>query len=589
MLARGELRCIGATTLKEYKQYVEKDKALERRFQQVYVGQPSVEDTVSILRGLKEKYEVHHGVRITDSALVSAATLSHRYISERFLPDKAIDLVDEAAAKLNIEVSSKPTVIDELDRKIIQLQMERLSVARDEAGSSRLQNLDTQINSLQQELESLTNQWNSERAGVSVLQELREKIDATMTAIEKAEREYDLNEAAVLKYGTLPELQGKLAEEEELGKSEVGKPNKFLRDTVEEADIADIVAQWTGIPTAKLLKGEMEKILGLQEELDKSVIGQPAATKAVAEAIQRSRAGLSDPSKPTCSLAFLGPTGVGKTELCKTLARSLFDSEDNVVRIDMSEYMEQHSVSRLVGAPPGYVGFEDGGQLTEAIRRRPYSVILFDEMEKAHPDVFNILLQVLDDGRLTDSKGNVVNFRNCIVIFTSNVGSQTILDIDQSLGQAERDSTIKERVMAALKDRFRPEFLNRIDEFVTFNALGVEQLKPIVDLEIVKVSKRLSDRGITLQLTDAAKEWIAETGYDPVYGARPLKRAIQREIETPLSKLILSGTLKSSECALIDVNRSEGSLTIQPVANATPSDPAGSDSDSADLDNLTLQ
>eukprot|EP00595_Chromulina_sp_UTEXLB2642_P003755 CAMPEP_0196765634 /NCGR_PEP_ID=MMETSP1095-20130614/10246_1 /TAXON_ID=96789 ORGANISM="Chromulina nebulosa, Strain UTEXLB2642" /NCGR_SAMPLE_ID=MMETSP1095 /ASSEMBLY_ACC=CAM_ASM_000446 /LENGTH=814 /DNA_ID=CAMNT_0042124011 /DNA_START=196 /DNA_END=2637 /DNA_ORIENTATION=- len=500
MLARGELRCIGATTLKEYKLHIEKDKALERRFQQVYVAQPTVEDTISILRGLKDKYEVHHGVRITDSALVSAAVLSHRYISERFLPDKAIDLVDEAAAKLNIEVTSKPQAIDDLDRRIIQLQMERLSISRDDPNSNRLISIDQQLNLLNREVEELKRRWELERAGVTKLQEIKNQIDLTITQIAKAERDYDLNNAAVLKYGTLPELQRQLKIEEDLISSgEIS--SRMIRDTVSEDDIAAVVSVWTGVPISKLLEGESQKLLRLQEELDKRVIGQHEATRVVAEAIQRSRAGMSDPSKPIATLAFLGPTGVGKTELCKALAKFLFDSEDAMVRIDMSEYMEQHSVSRLIGAPPGYIGFEDGGQLTEAVRRRPYSVVLFDEMEKAHPEVFNVLLQLLDDGRLTDSKGNIVNFKNTIIIFTSNIGSMDILDSQSN------NALVKTKVMEALRTKFRPEFLNRIDEFVTFKSLGLNELIPIVSLELSKVSKRLLDKEINLSVTDGAKLW----------------------------------------------------------------------------------
>ena len=526
--------------------YIEKDKALERRFQQVFVAQPSVEDTISILRGLKEKYEVYHGVRITDSALIAAATLSHRYISERFLPDKAIDLVDEAAAKLNIEVTSKPQDIDELDRKILQLQMERLSVARDEKeGSERLVSIDTQLNELQKQQQDLTSRWQLERAGVTRLQELKNQIDATLTEIEKAERAYDLNQAAILKYGTLPDLRKQLAEEEELYAKK--EKSSMLRDTVGEDDIANIVSQWTGIPTNKLLEGEMDKLLKLQEMLDSRVVGQKEATRVVAEAVQRSRAGMSDPTKPIATLAFLGPTGVGKTELCKALAAFMFDSEDAIVRIDMSEYMEQHSVARLVGAPPGYVGFEEGGQLTEAVRRRPYSVVLFDEMEKAHPEVFNILLQLLDDGRLTDSKGNTVNFRNCIIIFTSNIGSTEIMNMDIS-----DDASVRARVLDALKLRFRPEFLNRIDEFVTFKSLGMEQIIPIVGLELQKVNKRLQAKKLSLKATDRAKEWLAHRGYDPSYGARPLKRTIQREVETPIAKMMLGNSFPEGSTVLVD-------------------------------------
>lgn len=566
MLARGELRCIGATTLKEYKLYIEKDKALERRFQQVMVTQPTVEDTISILRGLKDKYEVHHGVRITDSALVAAATLSHRYISERFLPDKAIDLVDEAAAKLKIEITSKPEALDELDRKIIQLQMERLSVARDEQNSPRLQTIDAQIQTLQKQQEDLRARWNQERAGVVRLQELKNQIDATITAANKAEREYDLTLAAKLRYADLPALQKQLKEEEKLyedGKFIGVGGSRLLRDVVGEDDIAHIVSTWTGIPINKLLESEMQKLLKLQEELDKRVIGQHEATKVVADAIQRSRAGMADPSKPIATLAFLGPTGVGKTELCKALARFMFDTEDAMVRIDMSEFMEQHSVARLVGAPPGYVGFEEGGQLTEAVRRRPYAVVLFDEMEKAHPEVFNILLQLLDDGRLTDSKGNVVNFRNTIVIFTSNVGSAEI-----SALELKSPSLVREATMMALKQRFRPEFLNRIDEFVTFNSLSMNELVPIVSIELGKVSKRLEEKNLHLVATDGAKAWLANAGFDPTYGARPLKRTIQREVETTIAKGILGGKYSPDSTILLDARPGDTELTITAVADA---------------------
>ena len=567
LLARGELRCIGATTLKEYKLYIEKDKALERRFQQVIVSQPTVEDTISILRGLKDKYEVHHGVRITDAALVAAATLSHRYISERFLPDKAIDLVDEAAAKLNIEVTSKPQEVDELDRRVIQLQMERLSVARDEDKNSipRLASIDAQLETLQKQQANLRAKWEQERAGVVRLQEIKNQIDATITAIAKAEREYDLNQAAILKYGTLPDLQKQLVAEEELySKKEAGlSANRMIRDTVGEDDIAAIVSTWTGIPMNKLMESEKKKLLRLQEELDKRVVGQPEATRIVSEAIQRSRAGMADPTKPISTLVFLGPTGVGKTELCKTLAKFMFDTEDAIVRIDMGEYMEAHSVSRLVGAPPGYVGFEDGGQLTEAVRRKPYSVILFDEMEKAHPDVFNILLQLLDDGRLTDSKGNVVNFRNTIVIFTSNIGSA---DIITSAGDSE---AIRDKVMGALRGKFRPEFLNRIDEYVIFNSLGEDQIVPIVGLEIEKVANRLKDKKLALSLTDGAKTWLAVKGYDPVFGARPLKRTIQREVETPIAKGLLGGLYAEDSTILVDAQPGDDRLTITNISNST--------------------
>ncbi len=561
MLARGELRCIGATTLKEYKQYIEKDKALERRFQQVFIGQPTVEDTISILRGLKEKYEVHHGVRINDSSLIAAATLSHRYISERFLPDKAIDLVDEAAAKLNIDITSKPQEIDEIERKLIQLQMERMSIARDNSDSERIGQLDAIILDLQRKQQDLKGKWDQERAGVSRLQELKNQIESTVMQMEKCEREYDLNTAAQLKYSTLPNLKKQLEAEELLYES---SSSRMLRDTVTEDDIAGIVSSWTGIPVSKLLSGEKERLLHLQDELNKRVVGQPEATKVVAEAIQRSRAGISDPMRPIATLAFLGPTGVGKTELCKTLARFLFDSEESMIRIDMSEYMESHSVSRLVGAPPGYIGHDEGGQLTEAVRRRPYSVVLFDEMEKAHPDVFNILLQLLDDGRLTDSKGNTVNFRNCIIIFTSNIGSSSLLSVD-----ATNSDAVKEKVMKALREKFRPEFLNRIDEFVTFKSLGFTELIGIVSLELAKVQKRLLERRITLDVTDRAKEYIASVGYDSTYGARPLKRCIQREIETPIAQQILGGKFQGKKSTLtVDYPKGQNSLTFN-IVNST--------------------
>jgi ATP-dependent Clp protease ATP-binding subunit ClpB len=578
LLARGELRCIGATTLKEYKLYVEKDKALERRFQQVFVSQPTPEDTISILRGLKDKYEVHHGIRIKDSALVAAALLSDRYISERFLPDKAIDLVDEAAAKLKIEVSSKPQALDELDRKVLQLQMERLSVARDDEQSPRLQQIDTQINALNREREELRSRWDAERAGVVKIKELKNQLDAAMTELAKLERDYDLNNAAILKYGKIPELQKQLAQEEklQLDKDESGAPHdRLLRDTVTEDDIALVVSLWTGVPVSKLLQSEMQKLLKLHSELDKRVVGQTEATQVVAEAVQRSRAGLSDPTKPIATLAFLGPTGVGKTELCKALASQLFDSDDAIVRIDMSEYMESHSVARLIGAPPGYIGYEEGGQLTEAVRRRPYAVVLFDEMEKAHPDVFNLLLQLLDDGRLTDSKGNVVNFRNTIIIFTSNVGSSEIA----AAGLSEKEA-MKTATMLALRQKFRPEFLNRIDEFVVFSPLTIKEMAPIVELELRKVRRRLEDKQLGLVATDRAVHWLAHKGFDPVYGARPLKRAIQREVETPLAQALLSGRISAASYPPPSSSSStagaSAATAIVPVSNATDSDSGSS-------------
>lgn len=558
LLARGELRCIGATTLKEYKEYIEKDKALERRFQQVMVPQPSVEDAVSILRGLKERYEVHHGVRIKDSAIIAAASLSDRYVSDRFLPDKAIDLVDEAAAKLNNEVSSKPEVIDSVDRRLIQLEMELLSLKDDDSSSNpRAEALRQEMDSLRKKQEVATASWEAERIQVQNIQALKEKLDQVRFDIESAERNFDLNKAAELKYAELPAIQAELEKEEaEFEKSE----SKLLRDTVTPEDIAAIVSSWTGVPVTKLVATERDKLLGLEDTLGRRVVGQDDAVRSIAEAIQRSRAGLSDPTKPIASLAFLGPTGVGKTELCKALAVSMFDTEDAIIRIDMSEYMEKHSVSRLIGAPPGYVGFEEGGQLTDAVRRRPYSVILFDEMEKAHGDVFNIMLQVLDDGRLTDSKGNVVNFRNCIIVFTSNIGSGKVLEV---AGDLARQEEVRDVVMSAVRESFRPEFINRVDEFVIFNSLGPDQLSQIVRLELRRLEERVAGRAMTLEVSEAAVAHIANTGYDAVFGARPLKRAIQRQIETPLAKLLISGQVSDGDTIKVDVDGSD-LLTITP-------------------------
>jgi ATP-dependent Clp protease ATP-binding subunit ClpB len=569
MLARGELRCIGATTLNEYKQNIEKDKALERRFQQVYVKEPTVEDTVSILRGLKERYEVHHGVRIRDSALINAAQLSHRYISDRFLPDKAIDLVDEAAAKLNIEVTSKPTVIDEVDRRILQLEMEKLSLAKEDRKDTkrRISDIEQEMATLKQNQAQLVSTWEREKSAVGKVRELKERLDTMKLDIETAEREYNLNKAAELKYAELPKLQAELHAEEQALAAADGGPvpadgvvePRMLRDEVTPDDIAGVVASWTGIPQSKLIESEREKLLHLEDILDKRVVGQHEATQVVAEAIQRSRAGLSDPTKPIASFVFLGPTGVGKTELCKALASYMFDTEDAMIRIDMSEYMEKHTVSRLVGAPPGYVGYEEGGQLTDAVRRRPYSVILFDEMEKAHHDVFNIMLQLLDDGRLTDSQGNVVNFCNCVIIFTSNVGSSQILDL---AGDPERGAEMRQRVMAAMKAEFRPEFLNRVDEFVIFNSLGSKEMRGITRLELDKVTKRLTDQGITLTATDDALDFLSEVGYDPTYGARPLKRAIQKEVETYMAKGILKGDFGKGDVLQADVENDRLSIKV---------------------------
>ncbi|KAL7522260.1 hypothetical protein ACHAWX_006955 [Stephanocyclus meneghinianus] len=568
-LARGQLRCIGATTIDEYRKYIEKDKALERRFQQVYVGEPSPEDTVSILRGLKPKYEVHHGVRIRDEALLAAAKLSSRYLPDRFLPDKAIDLVDEACAKLKNQLTSKPEALDEVDRRIIQLEMERLSLSSDqsklldqksaEANRARLYHLDSEIEELKLQQQDLTARWMAEKGAVDSYAGLQEQIAQVVFEIEKAEKEYDLQKAAELKYGTLPELQRRLEETtpEEDGGNGVGtQVEKLLRDEVIAEDIANIISVWTGIPASKMLDSEKNKVLTMGDKLRERVVGQDEAIDVVTQAIQRSRAGLNDPTKPIASLIFLGPTGVGKTELAKALSEFLFDTEDAMIRIDMSEYMEKHTVSRLLGAPPGYVGYDEGGQLTDAVRRRPYSVLLFDEMEKAHPDVFNVMLQMLDDGRLTDSKGRSVDFKNCVIIFTSNIGSQDILELngtDQDL--------MKERVTHAMKENFKPEFLNRIDDTVIFNSLSKDNLRGIVDLEVRKLEKRLQERDISMVMTPAAMDTMADIGFDPVFGARPLKRAIQRELETAVAKGILRGDFADGDEITIDSE--DGQIVIR--------------------------
>lgn len=576
-LARGKLRCIGATTVDEYRKYIEKDKALERRFQQVMIDEPSPEDTVSILRGLKSRYELHHGVRIKDEALLAAAKLSARYIPDRFLPDKAIDLIDEACAKLKNELSSKPLVLDELDRRIIQLEMERLSLQADAAAeddnsiggvTDRLRKIDREIEELQDESDELTRRWELEKGGVDRLQDVKEQISQVLLDIEKAERDYDLNKAAELKFSKLPELQKELEKIEAASNMEDISMNseRMLRDEVTADDIADVIAVATGIPPQRMLESERDRILKIGELLNERVIGQKEATEVVAEAIQRSRAGLNDPTKPIASLVFLGPTGVGKTELCKALAEFMFDSEDAIIRIDMSEYMEKHTVARLVGAPPGYVGYDEGGQLTDAVRRKPYSVLLFDEMEKAHPDVFNIMLQLLDDGRVTDSKGTVVNFRNCIVIFTSNVGSQDILDLG---GSSDPDdlAEMKSRVTNAMKEKFKPEFLNRLDEYVIFNSLSKKDLRGIVKLEVKRLEKRLGDREISMHLTESALDYLVEIGFDPVYGARPLKRTIQRELETNVAKSILRGDFTDGDSITVDGSR--GGLIIRKVVDGS--------------------
>jgi ATP-dependent Clp protease ATP-binding subunit ClpB len=551
MLARGELRCIGATTLDEHRQHIEKDPALERRFQQVFVDQPTVEDTISILRGLKERYEVHHGVRIADNALVAAAVLSSRYIADRFLPDKAIDLVDESAARLKMEITSKPEQIDELDRRILQLEMEKLSLGResDAASKDRLERLEKELADLSEQQSALNAQWQKEKGSIDELSSIKEEIEQVQLQIEQAKRSYDLNKAAELEYGTLTGLHKKLAAKEEELTGE-GDDKSLLREEVTEDDIAEVIAKWTGIPVAKLVQSEMQKLLQLEDELHTRVIGQEQAVTAVADAIQRSRAGLSDPNRPIASFLFLGPTGVGKTELSKALASQLFDSEEAMVRIDMSEYMEKHTVSRLIGAPPGYVGYEEGGQLTEAVRRRPYAVILFDEVEKAHPDVFNVMLQILDDGRVTDGQGRTVDFTNTVLILTSNIGSQSILDL---AGDPARHSEMEARVNEALRGHFRPEFLNRLDESIIFHSLKQEELRQIVELQIQRLAKRLEDKKLGLQVNADALDWLAGVGYDPVYGARPLKRAIQKELETPIAKGILAGQFSAGHDVAVDV------------------------------------
>ena len=569
MLARGELRCIGATTLDEHRQHIEKDPALERRFQQVFVDQPTVEDTISILRGLKERYEVHHGVRIADNALVAAAVLSSRYIADRFLPDKAIDLMDESAARLKMEITSKPEEIDELDRRILQLEMEKLSLGResDVASRDRLERLEKELAELSEQQSGLNAQWQKEKGSIDELSAIKEEIEQVQLQIEQAKRSYDLNRAAQLEYGTLGELNKKLAAKEaDLSGAHSGKT--LLREEVTEDDIAEVIAKWTGIPVSKLVQSEMEKLLHLEDELHTRVIGQQQAVTAVADAIQRSRAGLSDPNRPIASFLFLGPTGVGKTELSKALAAQLFDSEEAMVRIDMSEYMEKHAVSRLIGAPPGYVGYEEGGQLTEAVRRRPYAVILFDEVEKAHPDVFNVMLQILDDGRVTDGQGRTVDFTNAILILTSNIGSASILDL---AGDPARHGEMERRVNEALRAHFRPEFLNRLDESIIFHSLKQEELRQIVDLQVKRLAQRLEDRKLGLEVNAEALDWLATVGYDPVYGARPLKRAIQRELETPIAKAILAGSFPLGSTIAVDVESER--LRLRQAEVASPSAP----------------
>lgn len=558
MLARGELHLIGATTLNEYRKHIEKDAALERRFQTVLVDQPSVEDTISILRGLNERYEVHHGVRIKDAALVAAAKLSHRYIGDRFLPDKAIDLVDEAAAHLRTEIDSMPAEMDELSRKVMQLEIEREALKKetDPGSQVRLENLNQELTEKQQALEELQSQWDTEKASVGRLQDLRQQMEDVKREIELAERNYDLNRVAELRYGTLPRIEQELhAEGEHLGEKQ--GEHRLLKEEVDEEDIAEVVSRWTGIPISRLMQGEVEKLLRLGDLLHERVIGQEEGVQAVADAVLRARSGLKDPQRPIGSFLFLGPTGVGKTELARALASVLFDDEGNMIRIDMSEYMEKHTTARLIGAPPGYVGYEEGGQLTEAVRRRPFSVILFDEIEKAHHDVFNVLLQVLDDGRLTDSQGRTVDFKNTVLIMTSNLGSQEILDAQE---QGLSYEQLHALVMSEAKQHFRPEFLNRVDEAVVFHPLTTTDLSHIVQIQLERLRQRLVERRMTLDVTDSAITELASRGYDPVYGARPLKRLIQRDIETPLSRLIVKGELKDGERVTVDFQ--DGAMTF---------------------------
>ena len=550
MLARGELHCIGATTLNEYRKYIEKDQALERRFQPVMVDEPSVEDTISILRGLKERYEVYHGVKISDNALITAATLSHRYISDRFLPDKAIDLIDEACSMIKTEMESMPTELDEISRKIMQLEIEEtaLSKENDEISKERLKDIQKEKAELKTKFDAMMAKWKNEKESIGKVRKLREEIEQTNAKIEQAERQYDLNKVAELKYGKLPELQKQLEKEEEI--SEKSKEDGLLRNKVTEEEITKIISKWTGIPVSKLQEGEREKLLHLDDILHKRVIGQNEAVEKVAEAIIRSRAGIGDPSRPIGSFLFLGPTGVGKTELAKALAESLFDDEKNIVRIDMTEYMEKYSVSRLIGAPPGYVGYDEGGQLTEAVRRKPYSVVLFDEIEKAHPDVFNILLQVLDDGRITDSQGRTVDFKNTIIILTSNLGSEYILDGIEPNGEISKEA--QDKVNMLLKQSFRPEFLNRLDEIVFYKPLKKEEVSKILDLLILDLEKRLEDKHIRLNLTESAKNYLIDSGYDEAYGARPLKRFVQKKLETLIAKGIIEQKILPNTEIIID-------------------------------------
>ncbi|MBW1774311.1 MAG: AAA family ATPase, partial [Deltaproteobacteria bacterium] len=548
-LARGELKCVGATTIKEYRKYIEKDAALERRFQPVMVEEPSVEDSISILRGLKEKYEVHHGVRIKDSALVAAATLSHRYITDRFLPDKAIDLIDEATSRLRIEIDSMPAEIDDIQRKMTQLEIEReaLKKEKDKPSKERLTKIKDELEALRSKTEGMVTHWKREKEAISKIREIKENLESARSESQAAERQGDLSRAAELKYGKLIELEQSL--EEENGRlAELQSEKKMLKEEVDSEDVAEVVAKWTRIPVTRLMEGEKDKLLTMETRLEKRVVGQEKGIIAVSNAVRRARSGLQDPNRPIGSFIFLGPTGVGKTELARALAEFLFDDEQYMVRIDMSEYMERHSVARLIGAPPGYVGYDEGGYLTEAVRRHPYSVILFDEIEKAHPDVFNALLQILDDGRMTDGKGRTVDFKNTVLIMTSNVGSQWMQEL-----QGREDGEMETKIMDALRQTFRPEFLNRIDEIIIFNSLGLDEIKKIVDIQLGYLERRLESSKIALELTEEAKEYLAHTGFDPVYGARPLKRTIQHLIQDPLAMKILDGSVREGEKVTVDM------------------------------------
>ncbi|MGB9628585.1 MAG: ATP-dependent chaperone ClpB, partial [Thermodesulfobacteriota bacterium] len=558
-LARGELRCVGATTLNEYRKYVEKDAALERRFQPIYVAQPSVEDTIAILRGLKERYEVHHGVKIKDSALIAAAMLSHRYISDRFLPDKAVDLIDEAASRLRIEIDSVPMEIDEVQRKVVQLEIERqaLKKEKDKASMEQLKRLEKELAELKSEVQEKKAKWENEKKAILRIQQLKEQMEKTRQLMKEAEREADYSRLAELQYGEMTHLEKELKQEEER-LAIIQKEGKMLKEEVDEEDVAEVVSKWTGIPVSKMLEGEVEKLIHMEERLKQRVVGQEDAIVAVSNAVRRARAGLQDPNRPIGSFIFMGPTGVGKTELARALAEFLFDDEQAMVRIDMSEYMEKHSVARLIGAPPGYVGYEEGGYLTEAVRRRPYSIVLMDEIEKAHPEVFNLLLQILDDGRLTDGHGRTVDFKNTVVIMTSNIGSQWIMD----LGEKDYEE-MKRRVMEAVRANFKPEFLNRIDELIIFHSLGLEEIKAIVEIQVKKLEQRLLERRIQLKMTEKAKEWLAKEGFDPAYGARPLKRVIQKEIQDRLALKILEGKFKEGDTITVDLDSKKEELVFK--------------------------